>query len=174
MIDWSCYLRLLGYPRGKSLEGDVAIRAEGAMDWFSRHGVPGVYLRALGDEAIAGFTAGAEVDAEIAHLWRVDRVDEAYFLDRLAAAVVESLAERAGRELGAGTRRSPGCGGLSLADQWKLMSELKPLAPRIELLPSGMLKPHHSLLAVFPLSGDGSHPPCTQCGLGGCRFRRAA
>lgn len=174
MIDSSDYVRLLGYPKGKPLEGDVALRAEEAIDWYARHGTPSVYLRTLGDEAIAGFTAGPEVDAEIAHLWRADRVDEAYFLDRLAACVVESLAARTGRELGAGARQSPGCGGLPLEGQWRLMSTLKPLSPRIELLPSGMLTPHHSLLAVYPLSGRDPLSPCTQCDFGSCRFRRAA
>jgi hypothetical protein len=174
VIDREDYARLLGYPKGKPLEGDVALRAEEAIDWFVRCTTPRAYVRTLGVEAVAGFTAGAEVESRITRLWREERVDEAYFLDRLAASVVETLAARTGRELRAGTRRSPGCGDLPFEAQFSLMSKLKPLAPSIELHPSGMLTPRHSLLALFPLAGRGSLSPCAACGLARCRFRRAA
>jgi hypothetical protein len=92
------YARLLGYPRGKPLEGDVLARAEEAIGWYRRHGKPMIYTRVVGNETLAAITAGSEVEDEVAKLWKAERVDEAYFLDRLAAAVVEHSAARSGTE----------------------------------------------------------------------------
>jgi hypothetical protein len=158
------YARLLGYPAGKPLEGDVLARAEEALEWYRRHGKPRVVTQVVGEKTLAAITAGAEVEEEVARRWAEDRVDEAYFLDRLAAAVVEHLALSLGRP------RSPGHKGFPLEAQSRLYAEL---APRdIELLPSGMLKPKNSLLAVYgPEDAGGS--PCSDCDWR-CSFRRKA
>jgi hypothetical protein len=148
------YARLLGYPSGKPLEGDVLARAEEAIAWYDRHGNPRVVTRVVGAETVAAITAGSEVEEEIAMLWAADRVDEAYFLDRLAAVVVEHLAA----SLGNG--RSPGHKGFPLEEQSRLYALLEP--PDVELLPSGMLKPVHSLLAVYGAE-DASGSPCSRC-----------
>ena len=37
------YARLLGYPWGTLLEGDVRGRAQEAADWYAHHGNPRVY-----------------------------------------------------------------------------------------------------------------------------------
>jgi hypothetical protein len=162
------YARLLGYPAGKPLEGDVLARAEEALDWYRRHGKPRVYTRVVGNETIAAITAGSEVEDEVAKLWEADRVDEAYFLDRLAAAVVEHLAA----SLGNG--RSPGHRGFPLEEQPRLFAQLAPLAPEIEILPSGMLNPKNSILAVYDLSDQGAYiSPCSRCDWR-CSFRRRA
>jgi hypothetical protein len=158
------YARLLGYPAGRPLEGDVLARAEGAIEWYRRHGKPNVCTRVVGDEIVAAITAGKEVENEIANLWEADRVDEAYFLDRLAAAVVEHFAA----SLGNG--RSPGHRGFGIEEQSKLHALLEPEG--IELLPSGMLRPVHSLLAVYGPE-DSSLSPCARCDFR-CSFRRKA
>lgn len=168
MIELREYSRLLGYPWGKPLEGEVLLRAEEAISWYREHGRPRVYLRFLGEEAVAAITAGSEVESEIAKLWESDRVDEAYFLDRLAAGIVERLA----KELG--PHESPGYAGFPLEEQHALFAELAPLAPEIEILPSGMLRPRNSLLGIFPLEGRESANPCFRCGLPRCSFRRIA
>jgi len=158
------YARLLGYPAEKPLEGDVLARAEEALDWYRRHGEPRVYSRVVGNETIAAITAGSEVEDEVAKLWREERVDEAYFLDRLAAAVVEHLAASFGNG------RSPGHKGFPIEDQPKLYALVEPM--EIELLPSGMLRPVHSILAVYGPE-DASLSPCTRCDWR-CSFRRKA
>jgi len=157
----------LGYPAGKPLEGEILARAEEAIGWYRRHGKPRVYSRVVGNETIAAITAGAEVEDEVAKLWEADRVDEAYFLDRLAAAVVEHLAA----SLGNG--RSPGHRGFPFEEQLRLHAQLEPL--EIELLPSGMLKPKNSLLAVYdpPDESVESVSPCSRCSFR-CSFRRKA
>jgi hypothetical protein len=46
------YQRLLGYPREWRTEGRAAELAEGARDWFAKHGKPWVYAREAGRVAI--------------------------------------------------------------------------------------------------------------------------
>ncbi len=158
------YARLLGYPAGKPLEGDVLARAEAAIDWYRRRGNPNVYTRVVGSETLAAITAGSEVEEEVAKLWEADRVDEAYFLDRLAAAVVEHLAASLG------SYRSPGHRGFPIEEQSKLYALVEP--EEIELLPSGMLKPKNSILATYG-PGNASGSPCPRCSFR-CSFRRKA
>lgn len=156
MIPIREYARLLGYPPGKPLEGAVLERAEQAAAWYACHGRPRVYIR----ESVAALTAGIEVEDAIARRWREDRVDEAYFLDRFAAGVVEHLA----RSIGV----SPGPDGWDIERQFELMNVLGPDAP-VNLLPSGMLKPVHSMVAVV----TGESTTCSACGFR-CDFRRSA
>ncbi len=156
MIDTEEYARLLGYPPGKALEGAVIERAEQASVWYELNGRPRVFAR---HNAVA-ITAGAEVEVEVARLWKEDRVDEAYFLDRFAAGVVEHLV----RAVGA----SPGSKGWDVERHFELMKLLGPEAP-VELLPSGMLKPVNSVLAV--VTGDST--TCAECSCR-CDFRRTA
>jgi hypothetical protein len=140
-------------------------------------------------------SAGREVAAEIARRWADARPDEAWFLDRFAAAATEALvllaSAAACREAsGAGETllppRSPGCGGFEMADQHRLMAllgavpapnERMALGP-IELLRSGALDPPHSLLAALgvtrrPLPATTPEALCRGCALDPCRFRRA-
>jgi len=140
-------------------------------------------------------SAGREVGAEVARRWTDARPDEAWFLDRFAAAATEALvllaSAAACREAsGAGATllppRSPGCAGFALADQHRLMAllgaapapnERMALGP-IELLRSGALDPPHSLTAAFgltrrPLAATTPEALCRGCALDPCRFRRA-
>lgn len=157
MIDLREYARLLGYPPGRALEGDVLVRAEESIAWYERFGRPQVYIRG----SVAAFTAGDAIDAEVKKRWREDRVDEAYFLDRLGAAVVESLASRYPHE-------SPGTLGRDLSEQFALMESLGPGAP-VRILPSGMLEPVSSLLAVLTERTTS----CQDCDYR-CTFRRVS
>jgi hypothetical protein len=170
------YARLLGYPWGTGLEGDVRERAEQAAEWYERRGTPRIYCVSPADtgHTVTAITAGHEVDEEVDRLWNADRVDEAYFLDRYAAAVVEKLAQDLG------PYQTPGTGKLPFDEQWKLFSYIAPLNPEIEMLPSGMLKPKNSILALSnphpalraALSQRERGDPCTRCDLAGCSFRR--
>ncbi len=160
MIPLDEYARLLGYPPGKPLEGDVFLRAVEAIAWYREHGRP----REMRRGHVAAFTAGPEVQARVAELWEQDRVDEAFFLDRLAAGIVEQMARATGHY-------SPGYKDFPIEAQAELMAILGPEAP-VELLPSGMLKPVNSLLAVItrePMSPTS----CSDCDYR-CTFRRTA
>ena len=217
------YLRLLGLPRGRVLEGELLERASQARAWYAQHGRPFVATRraevvtleppVVRLEAGAIFesaplarrlsegeahallalaaSAGPEVAAETKRLWAADRPDEAFFLDRLAAAVTERLVLWASAticRLSEPAREtllphlSPGCGHWDLADQHRLMALLTgeangtTLGP-VELLPSGALQPQHSVLAALGVTrrSVAATPEalCRSCDLDPCAFRRA-
>ena len=144
---------------------------------------------------VLAVSAGREVAAEIARAWADDRPDEAYFLDRFAAAVAEALVRTtSGDECRALSGRgetirephSPGCSDFEIADQHRLMAllggepgtdERVALGP-IELLPGGALAPPHSLLAVAgvtcePLAATAREDLCGGCALEPCGYRRS-
>ena len=155
-------------------------------------------LREASGEAVLvlAASAGREVAAEIARAWAGDRPDEAYFLDRFAAAVAEALVLKAsGDECRASSARgetllppfSPGCSDLAIGEQHTLMALLggEPRAEQrvglgpIELLPSGALDPPHSLLAVAGVTrhARAATTPellCRSCALALCEYRRAS
>ena len=154
-------------------------------------------LRATRGHAVVvmAVSAGREVAAAVAHAWADERPDEAYFLDRFAAAVAEALVLQAS---GAACRAasdagetllpplSPGCGSFEIGDQHCLMAllgatpaadERVALGP-IELLSTGALDPPHSLLAALgvtrqPLAATAPEDLCRACELEPCAFRRA-
>ena len=132
-------------------------------------------------------TAGAEVDAESQRLWDAGRPDEAYFLDRLGAAIAEHLVGWASvwycREAALGGETvlghlSPGCGDWDLREQARLAEAVGLGSGPLRMLDSGMLLPKNSLLAARGLShAAGVASPedaCRSCDLTPCRFRRAA
>jgi hypothetical protein len=121
---------------------------------------------AVQQTTIAAISAGPEVDTVVERLWGEGRVDEAYFLDRYAAGVVETLAAQLG------AYESPGTGRIPFEEQWTLFSYIAPLNPDIKILPSGMLSPRNSLLAVVRADSRATSNPCTRCDLAGCTFRR--
>jgi hypothetical protein len=144
---------------------------------------------------VLAVSAGREVAVETKRLWAEDRPDEAYFLDRFAAAVTEALvlwvsgsacrdASSAGETLL--PPLSPGCGRFELGDQQRLLALLGGVpAPDarlrlgpIELLATGALDPPHSLLAAIgvtrqPLAATTPEDLCRGCELEPCGFRRA-
>ena len=134
-------------------------------------------------------TAGAQAEVESRRLWRDDRPDEGFFVERFAAAVAEQLVRLAAawvcrssepRAETALFQASPGCSGWPMEDQQKLMALLAggavTLGP-IRMLPSGMLSPGASLLAVLGLTRRPAAPTpadaCRECDLTPCAFRRA-
>lgn len=220
-------VRLLGLPRERALEGELAARADAARDWYASQGDPfaatrriavaeatadvvqledGTRLRsaALSDglrrvegHAVVALavSAGRAVAAEASRRWATDRPDEAFFLDRFAAAVTEALllwasGEECRSASAAGETLlpplSPGCGDFDIADQHTLLAllggapqqERAVLGP-IELLPTGALAPPHSLLAAVgvtrqALARTTPDDLCRSCALERCTYRRAA
>lgn len=140
-------------------------------------------------------TAGAEVDTASARLWRDDRPDEAYFLDRFGAAVAVHLGAWAGEHLRAAARRaglglgpgySPGHDGWDIAEQVRLARSLtrpersigERLPGSLRVLESGMIDPKNSLLGVFGVSERPEaaeqqwlRHKCSWCSLAGCGLR---
>jgi hypothetical protein len=164
-----------------TLENGHAFRSEALAERLRAEGA-----RAL---AVLAATAGEEVENEARRLWQAGRPDEAYFLDRLGAAVAEQLvawasvwvcrqAEASGET--ATAHLSPGCGDWPLGDQRTLMAALaggSKVGP-LQLLPSSMLRPTNSLLAAVGLTRRRVAPTpadaCRSCDLTPCGFRRAA
>jgi hypothetical protein len=145
---------------------------------------------AAGELAVLAVSAGEEVVAEIARRWRDDRPDQAYCLDRFAAAVAERLLLDAAQLSGvasAGSREqwlphlSPGCSDWGLVGQQVLMVLLTrdraaaALGP-VQLLESGALWPPHSMLAVRGITRGLPQqrwaPACRACDFDPCYFRR--
>jgi hypothetical protein len=142
-------------------------------------------------------SAGPEAADEATRLWNDGRPDEGYFLDRFAAAVAESLVQRASAVLCARflpqgewllAHLSPGCGHWDIADQHRLMallvgragSEIDGAAEMtvgpVTLLSSGALRPQHSVLAALGVTREPQPGrtaiPCRSCDLDSCSFRR--
>jgi hypothetical protein len=143
-------------------------------------------------------SAGPEVADEARRLWGAGRLDEAYFLDRLAAAITEGLLVHASsaacRSLVLRREQllphlSPGCGDWDLADQRRLMQLLAgcgdPSRPPardacgpVTLLASGALSPQHSVLAAFGVTHQAraavsvAAATCRGCEREPCDFRR--
>ncbi len=144
---------------------------------------------------IALATSGEQVDAEAAERWRQDRPDEAFLLDRFGAAAAIRLGAWVGEhlratanaaDLGLGPGYSPGYDGWDLTDQVDLAACLggpgsEPTAALpgpLRVLPSGMIEPKSSLLAVFGLSSRRAaaerlwlRHPCSWCSMAGCTLR---
>jgi hypothetical protein len=135
---------------------------------------------------VVAASAGPEVADEAARLWVVGRPDEAYFLDRLAAAITEGLLMRVSsgmcRDVARPRERllphhSPGCGDWDLADQHWLMGLLGGSCGPVTLLASGALRPQHSVLAAFGATHQActaaiAASPCRGCDLDSCGVRR--
>jgi hypothetical protein len=179
--------RLLGYPSGRRMTDEIEECVGVAKRRFASYARPRVFLRDHDDGIAAAITVGREVESELAALWHEGCVDEAFVLDRLCVAVVESLARTTvARLAGLGVfvlpPKSPGNGGWSLAAQHELYHGLGALAfETIDMLPSGMLRPVASLLALYPFAtghvGSGSEresTPCSVCRSRRCPYRRAA
>lgn len=139
-------------------------------------------------------SAGRSCEEHARRLWDESKPDEYFFLEVFASAVVEhlvagvsgricSLAESEG--LMAVPHYSPGYTGWDIADQGKLFDLITggmadPLPERLGVLPSGMLNPKKSLLAVVALTARTSQNlaaarlvPCEACSFSPCQYRRA-
>ena len=134
-------------------------------------------------------SAGPTASQEVASLWKLERPDEAFFLDRFAVGVTERLifwtSNTLCREGEAANETmmphlSPGCGNWDIEDQHKVMSLLsggdRKLGP-LQLMETGALHPQHSVLAAMGLThlkfAVTPERLCRSCDLSPCAFRRA-
>lgn len=174
---------LASTPQGITIDGEV----------FSSGRLSAACRDAHAREAvIAAVGAGPELEQEAHRCWTDGRPDEYFFLEVYGSAVVEYLVTLAGARLCAwadGHGRavlphdSPGYPGWPIDEQARLLAMLnagldEPAA--VEVLPSGMLRPKKSLLAVFGVTTLTDRVrrltdlvPCTQCAYQPCQFRRA-
>jgi hypothetical protein len=171
----------------KSLRLDgVEFNSQRLSDYLSQAGAARAVLVAV--------SAGRTCEEQARRLWDESKPDEYFFLEVFASAVVEqliagvsgricALAEREG--LIAVPHYSPGYTGWDIADQGKLFDLItggmaQPFPERLEVLPSGMLNPKKSLLAVVALTARTSQNlatprlvPCEACSFSPCQYRRA-
>lgn len=137
-------------------------------------------------------SAGPELEREAEVRWRDEKPDEYFFLEVYGSAVVEYLVTMTGARLCAAAdgdgiavlpHYSPGYPEWTIDEQPDLLSVLRrprPLAVRLEVLESGMLRPKKSLLAVFGLTRHAGRvrplsqlSPCENCSYIGCHYRRS-
>jgi hypothetical protein len=99
------YLRLLGMPRSRGLDGDLRDRASGARAWYARHGQPFVATRRVHIEVLGPASVTLETGAELRSPALAERLraGEAHALLVLAASAGREVAEETGR-LWAGDR----------------------------------------------------------------------
>jgi hypothetical protein len=179
--------------RAKQVEADDdGVTVDGARlasrrlaEIFRQAGADGAVMVAVG--------AGPEIEAQAQQAWLDDAPDEYFFLETYGSAVVEHLMTAAGAHLCAWAEShgravlphySPGYPEWDIADQSQLLSLIQrpgghPLPGPLQLLPSGMLRPKKSLLAVFGVTrrrervAQGADlVPCANCVYAGCQYRR--
>jgi hypothetical protein len=144
--------------------------------------------------ALVAASAGGACEDQARRLWEEGKPDEYFFLEVYGSAAVEhlvaaasgricDLAERDG--LMAVPHYSPGYAGWDVADQPRLFDLIargrtQPWPGPLAVLPSGMLRPKKSLLAVFGLTARTAEAlaaprlvPCESCSFAPCRYRRA-
>ncbi len=165
-----------------------AVVVEGGAALRSRPLARGVSDHRCDRVAAVAASAGPEIDEEARELWDSGRPDEAYFLQRLAAAVVEASVAGAVRRLErdtglrAAVTQSPGYRGWDLTEQTSLLrlltgGEIGVLPGPLRVLDSGVLLPQMSKLSAHGLTirpaGDAeeSRNPCSPCRQP-CRYRR--
>lgn len=93
------YLRLLGLPRGRRLEGDLLDRADQARSWYARYGRPFVASRRVGVAALAPALVRLETGVVFAGAPLARRLLEG------EAHALLALAASAGPEVAAETKR---------------------------------------------------------------------
>ncbi len=163
------------------VEGGATLRSRPLARGVSDHGCDRV--------AAVAASAGPEIDDQARELWAAGKPDEAYFLQRLAAAVVEGSAADAVRRLERDTDRraavtqSPGYRGWHLKEQTSLLrlvtgSRASDLPGPLRILDSGALLPQMSKLSAHGLTTrpgkDAESPPnpCSPCRQPSCQYRR--
>ena len=178
-------------------EADLHIETEnlriGGTDFRSKQLRDHLQQAAAQRVMLVAVSAGPECEEHARQLWQDSKPDEYFFLEMFGSAVVEhlvatlsgricDLAEREG--LMAVPHYSPGYTGWDVADQNKLFELIgsgmtQPFPGQIGVLPSGMLRPKKSLLAIVglaPLTGrtpDRRFVPCDNCAFSPCQYRRA-
>ena len=152
------------------------------------------HLRAADAQRVvlAAVSAGRACDKRASEFWETGRPDEYFFAETFGSAVAEqlvaslsghicNLADREG--LMAIQHYSPGYAGWDIAEQGELFDLIvrgatRVMAESLEVLPSGMLRPKKSMLAVVGLvprvaGAPAARTPCVSCSLANCHYRRA-
>jgi hypothetical protein len=141
---------------------------------------------------LVAVSAGGELEEEAQRRWRDEKPDEYFFLEIYGSAVVEHLVTVTGARLCAWADHegcavlphySPGYPEWSIDEQPRLLeliNRARPGAMPLEVLPSGMLRPKKSLLAVFGVTRHVERvrrltelSPCESCSFGPCEYRRS-
>ncbi len=143
--------------------------------------------------ALVAVSAGKSCEEKARELWVDGKPDEYFFLEVYGSAVVEHLVTVAGarlcawadgRRLAVLPHYSPGYSGWEIAEQPKLFEALcrgngQGFPGELRTLPSGMLQPKKSLLAVFGITARLDRlqefarlVPCETCSFAPCQFRR--
>ena len=160
------YKRFLRFPPARPFEGPLAENAAWARAWFAAHARPwssairadesvhalaGARFPGAGELAVVAVSAGPEAEAEAGARWTAGEPDRYFFLECLAAAAVEALLAEARHLLGADKHLCPGYPGWPIQDNATLLAALAgagALPGPLAMLPSGMLTPKKSQLAV--------------------------
>lgn len=148
----------------------------------------------VGSAMLVAVSAGPECEGKARELWKEEKPDEYFFLEIYGSAVVEHLIARASFRLCEWADQhglailphySPGYSGWNIADQNPLFEAVRPGAGgrfpgSLTVLPTGMLSPKKSLLAVFGVTRElekvkelAGLVPCERCALTPCQYRRA-
>lgn len=184
---WAYQRRVELRTEGGTLRLDgMEFHSQRLHEHLRHHGATGAVLVAV--------SAGRECEEHARRLWNEGKPDEYFFLEIYGSAVVEDLVARTSgricdlaghRGLMAVPHYSPGYAGWDVAEQNRLFSLIthgmgRPFPGPIEVLPSGMLNPKKSMLAVFGLAAAESRPaggapatPCEGCSFSPCRYRRS-
>ena len=123
------YTRLLGYPRGWTLDDRARELGTGASTWYAQHGRPWIYARGARRShrrwsrrhrwrdvqrssaertlaapertraVLVAVGAGPELEDEAQSAWREGKPDEYFFLEVYGSAVVEHLVTMTGARL---------------------------------------------------------------------------
>lgn len=139
--DWAReWFREKARPWTCALEGDERLR-----QWLAPRFPQSERL------VVVAVSAGREAEAEAAARFAADEPDRYYFLECLASAVVDTLLATARVRLGVERHHCPGYPGWPIEDNVPLLAaaqRLIQLPGPLDVLPSGMLKPKKSQLAV--------------------------
>lgn len=182
------------YLREAELEVDAGTLRIDGTDFQSRQLHDQLRRAGARRAMLVAVSAGRNCEDHARQLWQEAKPDEYFFLEIFGSAVVEhlvatmsgricDLAERGG--LMAIPHYSPGYTGWDIADQNRLFPLIadgatQPFPEPLEVLPSGMLRPKKSLLAVFGLVARTAEArdaaplvPCGNCAFAPCQYRRA-
>ncbi len=112
--------------------------------------------------ALAAVSAGPEAEAEAAARWKADEPDRYFFLECYASAATDALLAEARQRLGAGEFFCPGYRGWPIEESVRLLALLErkiTLPGPLRALPSGMLQPKKSQIALLALKPAPSSQP---------------
>ena len=128
-------------------------------------------------------TIGSKIEAQIEALGSQKRLADAFVLDAIGSAAIETLVDRFHSNYDAALRKtdriasyrfSPGYCDWPLKEQVKVFSICDPLSVRVALTPDRLMRPSKSISGIFGIDRSFREPfnPCRTCGKGNCPARR--